>query len=73
MTHGPMNKKKKFRKFLGICNFHQQFILNSASYVEPILILFCKGNKWKWTYVLQEALETLRSKFAHSYKLIHPK
>jgi len=68
----PKNQRK-FRKFLGICNFRQQFVLNCGSYVEPILILLCKGNKWKWTDVLQQALETLRAKFANSYQLIYPK
>jgi hypothetical protein len=60
------------RKFLGICNFHQQFILNYSSYVEPLLLLLRKGNKWQWTDALQQAFETLRAKFAHSIQLIHP-
>jgi len=43
----PVPKNQgQLRKFLGICNFHQQFILNYSSYVEPLLILLHKGNKW---------------------------
>jgi hypothetical protein len=53
-------------------NFHQKFILNYSSYVEPLLVLLRKGNKWKWTDALQQAFETLRGKFAHSIQLIHP-
>jgi hypothetical protein len=67
----PKNQRQ-LRKFLGICNFHQQFILNYSSHVKPLLILLRKGNKWKWTDALQEAFETLRNKFAHSIQLIHP-
>jgi hypothetical protein len=60
------------RKFLGICNFHQHFILNYSKYVETLLILLRKGNKWQWTDALQQAFETLRAKFAYSVPLIHP-
>ena len=60
------------RKFLGICNFHQQFILSYSSYVETLLVLLRKGNKWKWTDALQQAFKTLRTKFAHSIQLMHP-
>jgi len=66
------NNQRQLRKFLGICNFHQQFIVNYSSYVEPSLILLRKGNKWRWTDALQQAFETLRAKFAHSIQLIHP-
>ena len=67
----PENQRQ-LRKFLGICNFHQQFILNFSSYVEPLLTLLHKGNRWRWTDALQQAFETLRAKFAHSLQLIHP-
>jgi hypothetical protein len=60
------------QKFLGVCNFHQQFIVSYASYVEPLLVLLRKGNRWKWTTELQRAFETLRSKFAESTYLVHP-
>jgi hypothetical protein len=67
----PKNQKQ-LRKFLGVCNFHQQFIVNYASYVEPLLVLLRKGIKWSWTAALQRAFETLRSKFAESIHLVHP-
>jgi len=35
--------QRQLRKFLGICNFHQHFILNYSSYGEPLLILLRKG------------------------------
>jgi len=67
----PKNQKQ-LRKFLGVCNFHQQFIVNYASYVEPLLVLLRKGNKWSWSATLQNAFETLRAKFAESIHLVHP-
>ena len=69
----PVPKNQgQLRKFLGICNFHQQFVLNYSTYVEPLLILLRKGNKWRWTDALQQAFETLKAKLAHSIQLIHP-
>jgi hypothetical protein len=57
----PVQKnQKQLRKFLGVCNFHQQFIVNYASYVEPLLVLLRKGNKWNWSSTLQNAFETLK-------------
>jgi hypothetical protein len=38
----PKNQKQ-LRQFIGICNFHQQFIVNYATYVEPLLVLLRKG------------------------------
>ena len=34
----PQNQKQ-LRKFLGVCKFHQQFIVSYASYVESLLVL----------------------------------
>jgi hypothetical protein len=67
----PKNQKQ-LRKFLGVRNFHQQFIVNYASFVEPLLVLLRKGNKWSWSSSLQHAFETLRDKFAESIHLVHP-
>jgi hypothetical protein len=72
MRYPVPKNQRQLRKFLGICNFHQQFILNYSSYVEPLFALLRKGNKWQWTDALQQAFETLRAKFAHSIQLIHP-
>jgi hypothetical protein len=55
-----------------VCNFHQQFIVNYASYAEPLLVLLRKGNKCSWSFTLQNAFETLRAKFAESIHLVHP-
>ena len=66
------NNQRQLRKFLGVCNFHQQFIIQYAFYVEPLLVLLRKGNRWRWTTELQQAFETLRSKFAESIFLVHP-
>jgi len=67
----PKNQRE-LRKFLGICNFHQQFILNYSSFVGTLLTILRKGDKWQRTDALQKAFETLRAKFAHIIQLIHP-
>jgi hypothetical protein len=58
--------QKQLRRLLGVCKFHQQFIVKYSSYVEPLLVLLRKGNKWSWSSTLQNAFETLRAKFAES-------
>jgi hypothetical protein len=35
-------------------------------------VLLRKGNRWRWTIELQQALEILRSKFAESIYLVQP-
>jgi len=39
----PKNEKQ-LRGFLGVCGFHQRFIINYASYVAPLLVLLQKQN-----------------------------
>ena len=72
LSYPPPRNQKQLRRFLGICNFHQQFIPNYAHFVSPLLILLRKGQKWKWTGDLQKAFELLRDRFAHSIELVHP-
>jgi hypothetical protein len=67
----PKNQTQ-LRKFLGVCKFHQQFIVNYASYVEPLFVQLRTGNRWSWTAELHRAFETQRSKFAYSTYLAHP-
>jgi hypothetical protein len=60
----PRNQKQ-LRRFLGVCDFHQRFIINYArySYISPLLVLFQKQSKWKWYTEMQSAFETLRKRF----------
>jgi len=67
----PVPNQNQLRKFLGVCNFHQTFNINYASYVQQLQVLFRKGNKWSWSSTLQNALEILRGKFADSIHLVH--
>jgi transposase InsO family protein len=67
----PRNTKQ-LKQFLGVCNYHNRFIINYSEYVAPLLPLLKKGTKWRWTAELQQAFELLRSKFASSIHLIHP-
>jgi hypothetical protein len=64
--------KKQLGKFLGVCYFHQQFILNYVSYVELLFVLLRKGNKWSWSSILPNAFEKLRAKFTEGIHLVHP-
>jgi hypothetical protein len=67
----PKNQKQ-LRRFLGVCGFHQRFVINYASYIAPLLALLQKQNRWRWSAEMQSAFGTLREKFAHSIHLIHP-
>jgi hypothetical protein len=72
LSYPPPRNQKQLRRFLGICNFHHQFIPNNAHFVSPLLILLKKGQKWKWNDDLQKAFEELRGRFANSIRLVHP-
>jgi len=72
LRYPALKNQRQLRNFLGICNFHQQFIRNYSTCVETLLKLLRKGNKCQWTDALQQAFETLKAKFAHSIQLIHP-
>jgi hypothetical protein len=67
----PQNQKQ-LKKFLGVCNFHQRFIVNYAEYVAPLLQLLHKNIPWRWSAEMQEAFITLRDKFAKTIHLVHP-
>lgn len=67
----PRNQKH-LKKFLGVCNFHQRFIVNYADYVAPLLQLLRKNTPCKWSAEMQEAFEALRDKFANTIHLVHP-
>jgi hypothetical protein len=67
----PRNQKQ-LRRFVGVCGFHQQFIINCARYVAPLLVLLQKQSKWRWSTEMQSAFETLRERIAHIIHLIHP-
>ena len=69
LSYPPPRNQKQFKRFLGICNFHQLFIPNYAHFVSPLLLK--KGYKLKWTSELQKAFELLRDRFAHSIVLVH--
>jgi hypothetical protein len=61
----PRNQKQ-LKKILGVCNFHQRFIVNYAEYVAPLLQLLRKNTPWKWSVEVQEAFVTLREICQHN-------
>jgi hypothetical protein len=72
LNYPAPSNQKQLRRFLGVCGFRQWFIINYASYVEPLLVLLQKQRKWKWSSEMQSVFETLRERFAHSIHLIQP-
>ena len=72
LKYSAPRNQKQLRRFLGVCCFHQRFIINYASYVAPLLVLLQKHRKWKWSNKMQSFFETLRERFAHSIHLVHP-
>jgi hypothetical protein len=65
----PRNQEK-LRRFLGIRNFHQQFMVIYSQYVAPVLTPLRKGSKWSWSSTMQRAFEEMREKFAYSIYLV---
>ena len=53
LSYPPPKNQKELRKFLGICNFHHQFIVNYSQYLAPLLTLLRKGSKWSWSSTMQ--------------------
>jgi hypothetical protein len=47
LNYPAPRKQKQLRRFLGVCGFHQRFIINYARYVAPLLVLLQKQSKWK--------------------------
>jgi hypothetical protein len=72
LSYPPPRKQKQLRKFLGICNFHQQFIVNYSQYVAPLLTLLRKGSKLSCSSTMKRAFKEMREKFACSIYLVQP-
>jgi len=72
LNYPAPHNHKQLKKFLGMCNFHQRFIVNYAEHVAPLLQLLCKNTPRKWSAEMQEAFVTLRDKFATTIHLVHP-
>ena len=57
LSYPTPKNQKQLRKFLGICNFHHQFIVNYAEYAAPLSTLMRKGNKCGWSPAMQKLLK----------------
>ena len=51
----PRNQKQ-LRRFQGVWEFHQRFIINYATYVAPLLVLLKKQSKWEWSTEMRRLL-----------------
>jgi hypothetical protein len=72
LSYPAPRNQKQLKKFLGVCNFHQRFIVNYAECVAPLLQLLRKNIPWSWSTEMQKAFETLQNKFANSIQLVQP-
>ena len=72
LSYPTPKNQKQLKRFLGVTNFHQRFIVNYALYVAPLSSLLRKGSKWQWSADMQMAFEILRERFAHTISLIQP-
>jgi hypothetical protein len=71
-VYPPPRHQKQLSKFLGICNFHHQFIVNYSQNVAHLLMLGHKGSKWSWSSTMQRDFEEMREKFSYSIYLVQP-
>jgi hypothetical protein len=72
LSNPPPKNQKQFRKFLDICNFHHQFIVNYSQYLAALLMVLRKGSKSSWSSTMQRAFEEMRKGFVHSTYLVQP-
>ena len=69
----PVPKKvKDVRKFLGVCNWYNQFVDNYADTIAPLTNLLKQGVRWKWTDVEQRAFTSIKNALVTSPKLSPP-
>jgi hypothetical protein len=73
LAYPPPRNQKQLRQFLGTCNFHHRFIVRYAEYTAPLVPLLKKGVRWKWTMDHEDVFMKLRSAFANSIHLTHPR
>ena len=67
----PKNRAE-LQSFLGLVNHYRKHIPNMSSLCNPLNLLLCKDQKWKWTTKTEEAFNVLKSKLtAKDTMLIH--
>ena len=66
----PQNVNE-LRSFLGLLNYYNKFIPQSATILHPLNALLCKNVKWKWSKKCQESFDTAKKALSSSSLLIH--
>ncbi len=60
---------KEVQSFLGMIEFYSEFILDFASFCEPLHSLTWKEQKFKWDDVCQNSFNLLKSKISSGHCL----
>jgi hypothetical protein len=66
----PTNTKE-LRSVLGLINYYNRFIPNSATLLQPMNKLLRKGVKWRWEPESQDALDKVKEIISSSEVLVH--
>lgn len=72
LNHPLPKNVRTLRKFLGVCNWYNQFVHNYADIINPLTNLLKKGVRWRWSKVEQESFDIIRQKLYDSPKLTPP-
>ncbi|UYV70463.1 K02A2.6-like, partial [Cordylochernes scorpioides] len=67
----PPSNKKELMSFLGLLNYHERFLRNKATVVEPLHRLLDSNNPWKWNREHQRAFKEAKSLISSESVLAH--
>jgi len=65
----PLNVRD-VRKFLGVCNWYNQFVDNYADTIAPLTNLLKQGHRWKWTK--QWSFKSIKKRKSYHRNCPHP-
>lgn len=73
LTNWPMPENvSAVRSFLGFVGYYRRYIKNFAGIAAPLTELTKKSSEWKWSYIHQNAFDTLRAAMLSSPVLRAP-
>ncbi|XP_026808677.1 uncharacterized protein LOC113550917 [Rhopalosiphum maidis] len=65
-------KVKDVQKFLGVCNWYNQFVDNYVDTIAPLTNLLKQGIRWRWTDVEQRAFKSIKNALVTPPNCSHP-
>ena len=69
-TPTPKNVKE-LRAFLGLVNYYNRFLPNSATVLKPLKELLEKDRKWDWTNKFEKEFEDTKTMITSNQVLTH--